>query len=540
MFKRNIIVEAIEKIGIKKAITVSVVTLCVLFPTVLAIFNIIYTNNTIIVSTSDSSSIVLSDSEGNELFREDAVTHDDEQESLIDIFRSICTNMKKSDTISTDTVTAPPLTAALDLDGTKTTLICYFSFTEGSSYLIDSEGQYYTIATADSERFLCSRFSKSLYSEAAPPTLTTIDGEQILPQGGNWSYRNIASELLPWELTLSDNQKVIGITGGLSLSFSSKPDICNVSVKQFEEKIFEGSFDELQYVTIDSGSILNISIRAEWKGDDSTGCQGKLSYDFKVIIRKRAELSIDKELLSPREFAIVKVTNVTDTSRLLFTSEDSQFTPEFYLSGETAYALIPYPHDVDGSKYDFTVSYGVATKTFTLSLENTLVPSRDQIAASSTAFGVNFKQSTLTRNDHIFLTGAYTAPQKGGYSPLSGFGDVCEYADTEYNMIYTQFECSDGYGMPVLACYGGSVIYVGENSVLGKYAIIDIGLGIKLWYCNLGSVDVKAGGYVASGQVVGKSGHLTFADAEGFGLMVSIYDTPISADFVLGKNFDIE
>ena len=118
MFKRNIIVEAIEKIGLKKAITVSVVTLCVLFPTVLAIFNIIYTNNTIIVSTSDSSSIVLSDSEGNELFREDAVTHDDEQESLIDIFRSICTNMKKSDTISTDTVTAPPLTAALDLDGT--------------------------------------------------------------------------------------------------------------------------------------------------------------------------------------------------------------------------------------------------------------------------------------------------------------------------------------------------------------------------------------------------------------------------------------
>ena len=44
MFKKNVIVEAIEKFGIKKAITVGVVTLCVLFPTVLAIFNIIYTS----------------------------------------------------------------------------------------------------------------------------------------------------------------------------------------------------------------------------------------------------------------------------------------------------------------------------------------------------------------------------------------------------------------------------------------------------------------------------------------------------------------
>ena len=107
MFKKNVIVEAIEKFGIKKAITVGVVTLCVLFPTVLAIFNIIYTNNTLIVSTSDSSSIVLSDSEGKTLYSENALSHDEERESLIEIFRSIYTNMKKCDPISADVSAGP-------------------------------------------------------------------------------------------------------------------------------------------------------------------------------------------------------------------------------------------------------------------------------------------------------------------------------------------------------------------------------------------------------------------------------------------------
>lgn len=538
MFKKNVIVEAIEKFGIKKAITVGVVTLCVLFPTVLAIFNIIYTNNTIIVSTSDSSSIVLSDSEGKTLYSENALSHDEERESLIEIFRSIYTNMKKCDPISADVVTEAPLTAVLDLDGTKTTLICYFSFTEGSSYCIDPEGHYYAIAADDSEWFLCSRFSQSLYSEAVYPTLTTADGDVIIPHTGSWSYKNVAGELTPSDVTLSDSTCSYSVTGGLSLSFSNEPDICRVSVSQFGEKLFEGAFDELPFVTVDSGSVVNITVRAVWNGDRDS--RGEMNYDFNVIIRKRAELTISTEHISTGEFAVVKVTNVTDPSMLVFTSEDTSFTPDFYLSGETAYALIPYPRDVDGEQFSFTVSYGVATKTFTLTTDSGMSLSYEQIDASSKAFGVNYKQSSLKRNDHIFITGAYTAPEQSGYSSASVFGDSCEYADSEYSMIYTQYECADGYGMPVLACYGGTVIYVGENSVLGKYAIIDVGLGVRLWYCNLGAVDVKAGSFVASGQVIGKSGALKFSDTEGFGLMVSIYETPVSTEFVLGKDIGIE
>ena len=538
MLKRNIITEAIEKIGIKKALTVLFVTLAVLFPTVLAIFSIIHTNNEIIVSSPDSSQVVLLDSEGNELFREDASSEPDGSDSLLEIFKAVYSNMEKSDPPSEGVQTETPLTASMKLDGKDISLICHFSFTEGSSFCVDSDGQYYRISAADSERFLASEFSQCLYVEATPPELSTTDGDSILPLSAKWNYKNINDSFVSADTVTNQSPKTYSITGGISLSFSDMPDYCRVRVYQFGQKIFDGSFDELPFVTVDSGNILNITVRAVWSNSGDGRNYGELNYDFNVIIRKRADLSLNTSLLAPGQFAVLKVTNVTDTSMLLFSSEQSDFSPDFYLDGETACALIPYPSDVEGNTYEFTVSYGVATKTFTIEEDSEAVPTREQIVAASAAFGVNFKQSLLKRNDYNFLTGAFTSPEERGYTVISDFGSPCEYGYEEYSLIYTQYACVDGYGMSVVACYGGSVVYAGENSVLGKYAIVDVGLGLKIWYCNLGAVDVKAGDIVASGEIIGKSGTLTFDGGEGFGLMVSAYDTPISVNAVIGNTID--
>ncbi|MCM0648954.1 M23 family metallopeptidase [Clostridium swellfunianum] len=61
-------------------------------------------------------------------------------------------------------------------------------------------------------------------------------------------------------------------------------------------------------------------------------------------------------------------------------------------------------------------------------------------------------------------------------------------------------------GTAVLSTFEGKVKDVGEDSKLGKYIIIDHGLGIETKYAYLNEVSVKIEDNVKKGQVIGKSG----------------------------------
>ena len=479
--KNSFIAEAIKKIGIKKAISVFVITLLILLPTVLAIINIIHTNNEIIISTADRSSVILLDDTGKELFKDSAVDEGIEGEDLLEIFKSLHDNMKKISSPSENVQTEKPLIAQLYLNNTTITLTCYFSFTEGASYCVDGVGEYYGIATSDSEWFLSSKYAQSLYSEAVPPTLSTFDGDTIIPSGVEWNYKNTAGSFIPSTLfTTTSGRKIYNITGGISLSFDRKPDYSLVTITDGSTKLFEGSFDELAYVTLESNLLLNISIHATWGKMDSAQSYGNIQYNFKVIINKRAEFSLDAESLAPADFALLKVTNVADISKLIFSSEQSDFIPNFYLEGEDAYAIIPYPSDVIADTYDFKVSYGVSTKSFSLVLKDTQIPTANQIIAATNALGVDFEKSHNLTNKYSFLYSSSALPEAKDFCKLSSFGNEGIFGDHYYKLPLSQYMCEDGSGKPVVACFGGQVVYVGYNSALGKYIIIDIGFGIKI------------------------------------------------------------
>lgn len=59
---------------------------------------------------------------------------------------------------------------------------------------------------------------------------------------------------------------------------------------------------------------------------------------------------------------------------------------------------------------------------------------------------------------------------------------------------------------PVLSCYKGKVMAVGEDSKLGKYIGIDHGDGIIIKYENLNEVTLKKDEQVKKGETLGKSG----------------------------------
>ena len=83
-------------------------------------------------------------------------------------------------------------------------------------------------------------------------------------------------------------------------------------------------------------------------------------------------------------------------------------------------------------------------------------------------------------------------------------------------------------GTEIVAVNDGKVIAVGENEFLGKYIVIDHGLGLQTWYLHLSAVSVEVGADVAYKQAIGKSGSTGFIEdsSVGFALLYTVNGVP--------------
>ena len=86
--------------------------------------------------------------------------------------------------------------------------------------------------------------------------------------------------------------------------------------------------------------------------------------------------------------------------------------------------------------------------------------------------------------------------------------------ESAYKNVY---KLIDNTGVSIGAVCGGKISATGTSSAFGNYAIVDVGLGLSLVYSNLSSLDVSDGDFIAAGDVIGKSGHIS-SDSEGFSL----------------------
>lgn len=521
----------------KKIIVTVLVSLAILLPSFLAIFNIIYTNSDAASPSRDSVSVTLLDANGQQLHYEDSNSEYEGDASLTAIFKAICDRMEKIQPITDLSLSQSPITAELYGFGVHQKLVCYFSFTSGASFCIDSAGQFYKIQNEDSERFLRSAFSEYVYPDSAPPVLSTEDGENIIAKTADWFYRGFDGSFKQAQRVATTNRLTsYYATGSISLTFSAAPDYCLVRIFQVGEMIFEGSLDELAYITLDSSTPVRITVRAVWNEEEGRKFCGEMNYEFSISVRHRASFSLSTDTLMSGQFAILSATNISDISKLVFTTKDGTSIPTFHAKGDGAYAIIPYSPELE--QYNFTVTYGVASKDFTVTMDSSRDP--DGMAADTVRLlGIDTGRGANITNGHIFLGGNFCAPEGYGYERLLGFGDMTVLDGEEHFSVFNEYLCTDGYGMAVKSCYGGRVVYSGSSELLGNYVIVDAGLGLRLWYCGLSDVDVSVGSYVASGDVLGKSGSLMTGLGEGFMLMLSCGDSLLNADTVLGKSFEI-
>lgn len=523
--------KGLSKKAIAKKLAVgAIATLAILLPTLLAVASARYTDKS---SADKSFTVILSDAEGNELFREDETSDYFGEASLIGIFKAIQSNMVKTDKPPSSTVTKAPLTAKLITSSSVTELTCYFSFTQGGSYCTDTNGQYYRIQAEDSERFLCSEFAESLYSAAVPPTLTTGDGDTVIPQSVAWSYKNVSSVYLGALLprTVADTLTYNSI-GNIALAFSTAPDDCTVSIYQDEEEIFEGDVDGLPSLILESSKLLTITVDAVWEQTAQKDFYGRLSYRFCTMVYNRAEFSISSDTLAQDGFIILSADQIADRSKLSFSDTEAGLDAVFTFIGKRAYAVIPYPSGVSGDVYTFSVAYGVSAQTFSVRLiRNGAVSDRPSPSETASALELPLSNASGSDGNGFILSGALSIPSDG-FSVGASFGDAIQYKGQSYTAFFNEYVRAGVGDASVTSMLAGQVCFTGENEHLGRYVIVDVGLGLRLWYCGLSTSDLSAGDIIAVGEHIGNTGTL-LSEANGYFVMLTYYDTLLDASSII-------
>lgn len=97
------------------------------------------------------------------------------------------------------------------------------------------------------------------------------------------------------------------------------------------------------------------------------------------------------------------------------------------------------------------------------------------------------------------------APGAGGMVwPTAG--TVTSAFGPRWGRMHTGLDIANGYGEPVVAAKGGTVIQAGSNGGYGISAIIDHGGGIVTLYAHMSAVSVAEGASVGGGQRIGSIG----------------------------------
>lgn len=514
------------------------IAIVILFPTVLAVISIAYTDSENGSKSDRPFEVVIYSPDGKELFRENADDEDTGDSSLISIFNTIYNNKIPSEKISEKIVTAEPILVKMTSSATTVTFTCYFSFTEGSSYCIDELGNYYKILTDDSERFLLSRFAEPLYPNAKPPKLISADGDVILPSNTVWSYQNVDGNFVFSEqVPLSSGDETFHLSGGISFDFDTQPDECTVQIYDENELMFNGSPDALDSLVLTSDSQIFVIVQASWSQAKERTFYGSAEYSFNVSVHNRAEFFVSSGNMRSDGFIVVHATNVIDAAKLNFTSDIINDIPEFLLVGTDAYAIIPCPSEIPSSKLiDFTVSYGVSSLKFSIAINDGTAVSQQSLERTAELLGIA-SANVQSFTDRIFLETNLYLPNSTHFKKSTEYGETINVEANVATSCFTQYNTISGAGIPVTSIGAGKVVCVGQNKIVGNYVAVDMGLGLKIWYIGLSSADVYVGKYVAAGDIIGKSGTSQYSETDGFAIMLTFNNRFLNVECLLNNEF---
>ena len=137
----------------------------------------------------------------------------------------------------------------------------------------------------------------------------------------------------------------------------------------------------------------------------------------------------------------------------------------------------------------------------------------------------------------------FAQPLKDHDSALYEFCDTFALNDTLIDGLrsYGNFYVSnDDSFLKVSPISIGKVAYVGYAKQLGNFVVIDHGMGLCSWYCNLAFVDVRQGDVVAKDQFIGTTGNSPLMEKNGVLLICTIQNSIIDPALIINHQITLE
>lgn len=413
----------------------------------------------------------------------------------------------------------------------------YFTPDASSAYYVDANGKVFHIAAEDASSFLSTEYARCLYNTTDFPKMT-VSGEVMTPVTGEWAYKTFGGDFVALDNIeqAPKSDQIYQMKGAFALSFDNEPDFLNVTIRDNDTIVFNGPYEEIVNTSLE-GMTVDVEVKAEWYNSESDACYGAALYEFRAKVLFPAVFYLGETEIEPGEFVVISAKNVDDLSAVSFASEpDLGFTPTFFADGKYARALVPVPMEYEGSSVKFICSYGEVTqemtlditkknfKSVTLDISATIV---SQTRTETTIKNFNDTMAPIVAEtesvplwDGLFIE-ALNSNINTGFGlkrTISATGQVYRHQGVDYVAVA---------GKEVMATNSGKVVYVGYLDLPGHMVVIDHGLGLKSWYCHLGSAAVKVGDVVNKGDVVGFAGSTGFTINPFPHIGLSVYDVPV-------------
>ncbi|MBO5939033.1 MAG: M23 family metallopeptidase [Clostridia bacterium] len=532
-----------KKITTKKVATALVILFLCILPFLLASLYFYYYDY---IDHSNQFSVTLYDKNGVELVTEEGNPEHATLGSMVDLFYQLNTKKLPLAKIPNPSDDDDFIVAKLSLNGVSSELQCYFSRFQPQGYCIDQTGKIYSIPSSINDLFLLSDYGELFHSNAIIPSLTTIDGDSVLPFSVDWYYQSVDGEYLFAKRNRTvENHLFYEITGTIGLQFDPPPDVCSVSIYSNEQLIKECTLDELHTVSIDTGSQLTVDIQAEWAYSEELDYYGSIHYNFGVQIRNPSTFSIHSDTATEGEFLLISCTNISnpDRIRLLINSEEA--SPNFIWNGTIARAILPIPSSTSLKELNLQLSYGASRQEFKVTLEKAKKSSLTKLDWGET-LRLNSHQalehllSSLpsSQNAPFYFRGNFLDPTTEGFSIEYTHGTEILYGTTLKQVISygTEFVTDQTTATRVRALQNGTVIHTGFDKSLGNFVILEHGGGLRTVYGALSSISVEVGESIQKGDTIGKTSTNTRSGKNGFLVLCAIDSTLIDPACILGKN----
>ncbi len=413
----------------------------------------------------------------------------------------------------------------------------YFSENQSEAYYVDDKGTAYQINENDALAFLATKYARCLYTTASFPQMT-VSAQEITPVSGEWVYKTYGGDYVALENIeqAPKTDDVYQMKGAFALSFDNEPDFLNVTISDDTGVVFSDSYANIANASLE-GRTIDVVVEAKWYESETENCYGSATYEFKAKILLPAVFYLGKTEIEPGEFVVISAKNVDDPSAIKVTTEpDIGFTPTFFTDGRYARALLPVSMEYEGGDVKIICSYGEVSQEMTLNIipktfrSSTLEIGASIVSQTRTETTIKAFNDTMapivakTESTPLWeglFTEAVNADVTVGFGikrTISATGEVYRHQGIDY--VATA-------GKEVMATNNGKVVYVGYLDLPGYMVVIDHGLGLKSWYCHLGSTAVAVGDTVAKGDVVGYAGSTGFTVNPFPHIGLSVFDVPV-------------